>query len=81
LAARNEEFSTGRQTMKSLAMLTLLAGALCLATGCETPGYTASENARVVGRNMSYDMRQITDDWQDLLLMEKPSHLTRWAVQ
>jgi len=68
--------------MKSLAMLTLLAGALCLTTtGCETPGYTASENARVVGRNMSYDMRQITDDWQDLLLMEKPSHLTRWAVQ
>ena len=67
--------------MKSLATLTLLAGALFLTTGCETPGYTASENAQRVGRNMSYDMRQITDDWQDLLLMEKPSHLTRWAVQ
>ena len=31
--------------MKSLAMLTLLVGALFLATGCETPGYTASEIA------------------------------------
>ncbi len=67
--------------MKSLAMLTLLAGALFLTTGCETPGYTASENARNVGRNMSYDLRQMTDDWNDLWLMERPSHLTRWAVQ
>jgi len=61
-------------------MLTLLVGALFLATGCETPGYTASENARNIGRNWSYDLRQATDDWNDLLLMDRPSHLTRWAV-
>ena len=67
--------------MKSLAMLTLLAGALFLLTGCETPAYTSSENARMVGRNMSYDLRQVTDDWEDLLLLDKPSHLTRWGVQ
>jgi hypothetical protein len=67
--------------MKSLAMLTLLAGLLFVTTGCETPGYTASENARRVGRNMSYDLRQVTDDWEDILLMDKPSHLTRWGVQ
>ena len=67
--------------MKSLAMLTLLVGSLFLVTGCATPGYTASENARNLGRNMSYDLLQTTDDWNDLLIMEKPSHLTRWAVQ
>jgi len=67
--------------MKSLAMLTLLAGVLFIATGCETPGYTASEDARNVGRNMSYDLRQTTDDFNDLMLMERPSHLTRWGVQ
>ena len=67
--------------MKSLAMLTLLAGVLFIATGCETPAYTASEDARNVGRNMSYDLRQSTDDFNDLMLMERPSHLTRWGVQ
>jgi hypothetical protein len=67
--------------MKSLAMLTLLAGVLSLMTGCETPGYTGSENARNVGRNMSYDLRQASDDWNDLWLQDRPSHLTRWGVQ
>jgi len=67
--------------MKSLAMLTLLAGVLTLATGCESPGYTASEDARNIGRNMSYDLRQTTDDFNDLLLLDKPSRLTRWGVQ
>ena len=67
--------------MKSLAMLTLLVGSLFLVTGCATPAYTPAENARNIGRNMSYDLLQTTDDWNDLLLMEKPSHLTRWSVQ
>jgi hypothetical protein len=67
--------------MKSLAMLTLLAGALFLATGCETPGYTAGEDFRRVVRNGSYDLRQSTDDFNDVWLMDRPSHLTRWAVQ
>ena len=67
--------------MKSLAMLTLLAGALFLTTGCESPAYTAGEDARRVGRHASYDLLQMTDDWNDLWLIERPSHLTRWAVQ
>ena len=67
--------------MKSLAMLTLLVGASFFATGCATPAYTASEDARNVGRNMSYDLLQTTDDFNDLMLMDRPSHLTRWAVQ
>ena len=67
--------------MKIFGMLTLLAGALLVMTGCETPGYTASENFRNDVRNANYDLRMTTDDFNDLFLLEKPSHLTRWAVQ
>ena len=67
--------------MKSLATLTLLAGSLFLMTGCESPGYTAHEDAQRVSRNWGYDLRQTTDDWNDLMLMDRPSHLTKWAVQ
>lgn len=67
--------------MKCLATLALLAGALFFTTGCETPGYTANENARNISRNMNYDLRQTTDDWNDFWLLEHPSRMTRWAVQ
>jgi len=67
--------------MKSLAMLTLLAGAMCVASGCETPGYTAGEDARNIQRNMNYDLRETTDDWNFLWLQEKPSRLTAWNVK
>ena len=67
--------------MKCLATLVLLAGALFFTAGCETPGYTANENGRNISRNMNYDLRQTTDDWNDFWLLEHPSRSTRWAVQ
>ena len=67
--------------MKSLSLIALLAGALFAATGCETPGYTATENARIISRNYNYDLRQMTDDWDYLWLQDKPSRMTTWTVQ
>jgi hypothetical protein len=67
--------------MKRLSLLALLAGALFAAAGCATPGYTATENARIAQRNMSYDLLQMTDDWNYFWLYDKPSRMTTWTVQ
>jgi len=67
--------------MKSLAIIALLAAALLAVTGCETPAYTATENARHISRNWSYDLRQTTDDWNRLWLQDHPSRNTTWSVQ
>ena len=67
--------------MKTLARIALLAGALFAATGCATPGYTASENARNVSRTYSYNLLQTTDDWNFLWLQNHPSRMTAWTVQ
>jgi hypothetical protein len=67
--------------MKCVALLLVLAGGLFATTGCETPGYSASENWQNVSRNYNYDLRQTTDDWNDLWLQDRPSRLTAWGVQ
>jgi penicillin V acylase-like amidase (Ntn superfamily) len=67
--------------MKSLALLTLLAGTLSVMTGCADPGYTATENGRMIARNMNYEWKMATDDWDRLLLLNPPSRLTLWNVK
>jgi hypothetical protein len=67
--------------MKAFATIALLLGAVFALTGCETPGYSATENARNVNRNWNYDLRQTTDDWNHLWLQDRPSRMTPWSVQ
>lgn len=67
--------------MKSLALLTLMAGASLITTGCATPGYTATENGRYIARNMDYEMKMATDDWDRLLMLKPVTGLTTWNVR
>ena len=67
--------------MNRLAILTLMVGALTAVTGCETPGYTATENVRNIQRSWSYDLHQATDDWNRLWLQDHASRMTTWSVQ
>jgi hypothetical protein len=67
--------------MKRLSLIALLIGAMFASAGCETPGYSATENARNLSRNYSYDLRQTTDDWNFLWIQQHPSRMTTWTVQ
>ena len=67
--------------MKILAVIGLVAGALLCSTGCATPGYSAQERNQQIARNWDYEFRQMTDDFDHLLLLRPASHLTVWSVE
>jgi len=67
--------------MKTLALLTLLAGMLFVTTGCGTPGYTPAEHARIISHNMNYELAMMTDDWDFFWLTNPGSRLTIWNVK
>jgi len=67
--------------MKALLLLTVLCGMLFATTGCATPAYSASERRAQIFRNWDYEFKQITDDFDHLMLLRPASHLTIWNVQ
>jgi hypothetical protein len=67
--------------MKKLAMLALLAGGLCMTTGCETPGLTTQERFQRIGRDVTYDYEQINDDFDHIFLLRPAGHLSEWDLQ
>ena len=71
-----------------------LMGTLALMTGCSTPGYSGGwptirfpdrpqtgETANQYIRMLSYDFEQITDDFNDVMLLDAPSRMTRWNIR
>ena len=67
--------------MKVLALFVLLAGTLVLSTGCATPAYSPSERRAQIARNWDYEAKQITDDFDSMMLLRPASHMTIWNVQ
>ncbi len=68
--------------MKRFAMFALLAGTMVWCGGCfGTPGYTAAERHRQIGRAWSYEGGQAVDDFDHVLLLRPPSRLTQWNVR
>ncbi|MDB5304008.1 MAG: hypothetical protein JWM97_1557 [Phycisphaerales bacterium] len=69
--------------MKLLSVIGLLAGSMLLmtATGCATPGYSASERNQQITRNQDYEFKQLVDDWDHVWLLRPSSRLTTWNVQ
>ncbi len=80
--------------MKKLLASVLLTGLVGLATGCSTPGYSGGwptirfperpdngEHTNAYIRNVAYEFDQITDDIDSVLLLDPPSHLTKWNVR
>jgi hypothetical protein len=80
--------------MKTLLIGVILLGAAAFSTGCATPAYSAGlptiqfpeekatgENANNIVRNAAYEFRQMTDDFNMVMLMDTPSRLTRWNLR
>lgn len=67
--------------MKKVALFALMVGGGFLTSGCATPGYTPSEHAQLIARNWDYEIKQATDDWDHLLLLNPASRLTVWNVR
>jgi len=66
--------------MKIVLLIALLAGTF-VSTSCSTPAYSPTERHNLIARDMSYDLRQATDDWDYVLLLRPPSRLTLWDVR
>lgn len=74
----------------SAVVVLLLAGL----SGCATPGYTAGwpdaqfvtrpatgENAFRYMRAAQFDFEQMTDDINLIMLLDTPSHLSKWNLR
>ena len=77
--------------MKSLLMLSLVAGAL-LSTGCAkhytldndfgaTPAYSSTERYQQIYRAWDYEGKQLMEDIDTVLLLRPTGHLTKWDIQ
>jgi hypothetical protein len=80
--------------MKKLLTVLLAALVLPLASGCATPAYSGGlptikfprekatgENANNVVRAWHHDSRELIDDVNHVLLIDRPSQLTKWHIR
>lgn len=58
--------------------LVLVLGGLC---GCATLTKSPGEVRNTYKRIVEYDMRMMSEDWNALWLMDRPSRLTRWQMR
>lgn len=54
----------------------LLAAMLVTLFGCAAPGRTASEVHRDHARKVITENKQLQDDWDDVLMLDRPSRLS-----
>ena len=66
--------------MKTLLMAMALAGLLAPLTGCETLSETKNENRVRLEHAAIMDMRQINNDVQYMLYLDRPVWLTRYPI-
>ena len=74
--------------MSKFSLLSLLAIAAFLPTGCArpnefgyTPAYTAKERGDQIARNWDLQGKQLVDDVDHVLLLRPASNLTIWDVR
>ena len=74
--------------MSKTSLLSILAIAAFLATGCArpneigyTPAYTAKERGDQIARNWDLQGKQLVDDVDHALLLRPASNLTIWNVR
>ena len=74
--------------MSKISLLSILAVAAFLTTGCArpnefgyTPAYTAKERGDQIARNWDLQGKQIVDDVDHALLLRPASNLTIWNVR
>ena len=66
--------------MKKLLLMMALAGFLLPLTGCETLTDTAAENRVRLRHAAEMNMRQINNDWEYMLYLERPVWLSRYPI-
>lgn len=66
--------------MRALVLIMALAGfaALC---GCQGVARTPSEIQNNAAQSVDMDLRQITDDWNTLWMVDRQYRLTRWHTR
>jgi hypothetical protein len=66
--------------MKTLLLTMALAGLMLPLAGCETMTDTAGENRVRLRHAAEMNMRQVNNDWQYMLYLERPVWLTRFPI-
>jgi hypothetical protein len=66
--------------MKSLLLLMALAGMVLPLAGCETLADTAPENRVRVAHAMIIDLRQVPNDLEYILYLDRPVWLSRYPI-
>jgi hypothetical protein len=61
-------------------VLMLFAGILTL-SGCATPTQTPDEYCYTIRRTFDINALQIPDDSRSMMLMDRPSRLSRWLIR
>ena len=66
--------------MRALLILGLLAGLLML-TGCATMTQSSADVRHTYSRVWDYELHQMSDDWNLMWMLDRPSRLTRWQMR
>lgn len=66
--------------MRAVLMLGLIVG-LLVCTGCATMTQTPAEVRADYGKNLEYSMRQLADDCNYVLMLDRPTRLSRWLIR
>jgi hypothetical protein len=66
--------------MKTLLLTMALTGFLLPLAGCETLTDTPAENRVRLGHAAQMDLRQMNNDWEYLLYLERPVWLSRYPI-
>ncbi len=66
--------------MRALVVLMLLVG-LGLVSGCATMTQTPEQRAATYGRVIHYDMLGLAEDFDYVMMFDRPTRLTEWVVR
>lgn len=66
--------------MRALLAMTLFAGILTLC-GCATMTETPEEYCYTIRRTCKFNLLQIPEDARSIILLDRPSRLSRWMLR
>ena len=66
--------------MRALLLLALLLGVAVLG-GCATMTQSPADVRAAYARSFEYDMRQLADDCNYVLMLDRPSRLSKWVMR
>lgn len=69
---------------RMLGLMGCVAGTLILSTmsgGCETMNKSVPQHAHDIDTVIDYEARQLVEDIDYALMIDRPSRLTKWHVQ